>query len=369
MKYIYNLKSLPPIAPGQLRELDEAAERLIKKLKAINPGKLPLSDDAKESVIRVQKDLTGVMKKYVHLMSWALYPQPNREGLVLVDYGGGIGILSCLGREAGFPYVVYNDIFEPCCRDARILGEQLGCLADEYVCGDIHDVSKGLVSKRNVHCVLISINVIEHIYDIDDFLHTAAGLSQAGVNMVLSTSANPLNPIVRRRHHRQHLEWEHTDGPHNGCGAMDTLKAFYDVRRDIIKQAAQSISQAECADLAAATRGLKKEDIELCVKHYQQTGKISATPEHPTNTCDPLTGNWQERLLNIEAVKKTLMSLGFTVRIAAGYYDAISANSTIRIVKRPAARVLNHAISWLGKNGVRIAPCFMFHATHTKQRS
>jgi hypothetical protein len=221
-----------------------------------------------------------------------------------------------------------------------------------------------LASKRNVHCVLISINVIEHIYDIDDFLRTAAGLSQVGVNMVLSTSANPLNPIVRRRHHRQHLEWEHIDGPHKGCGAMDTLKAFYDVRRDIIKQAAPSISEAECADLAAATRGLKKEDIEECVRHYQQAGKTSTTPEHPTNTCDPLTGNWQERLLNIEAVKKTLMSLGFTVRIAAGYYDAISENSTIRIAKRPAARVLNHAISWLGPNGARIAPCFMFHATH-----
>ncbi len=265
--------------------------------------------------------------------------------------------------------MVYNDIFEPCCKDAKILAEQLGCLADEYVCGDIHDVSTALESKRNVHCALVSINVIEHIYDIDDFLRTTAGLSQAGVTMVLSTSANPLNPMVRRRHHRQHLEWEHEDGPHEGCGAMDTLKAFYDVRRDIIRQAAPSISMVECDALSAATRGLKKEDIEQCARHYQQTGKISAKPEHPTNTCDPLTGNWQERLLNIEAVKKTLTDLGFTVRIAAGYYDARSASSMVTIAKRSAAHIVNYMISWLGPNGVRISPCFMFHATHRSVRT
>jgi hypothetical protein len=144
---------------------------------------------------------------------------------------------------------------------------------------------------------------------------------------------------------------------------MDTLKAFYDVRRDIIKQAVPPISDAECAVLATATRGLKKEDIEKCVKHFQQTGNISATPDHPTNTCDPLTGNWQERLLTIAAVKKTLINLGFAVQIAAGYYDARSTNSAIAIVKRTAAHILNYAISRLGLNGVRISPCFMFHAS------
>ncbi len=101
MKYIYNARSLPPIESAQLRRLDEAAERLIRKLKAINPGELPFSDDAKEGVSRAQKDMVGMMKKYVHLMSWVLHPETSFESLVLVDYGGGIGLLSCLGKEAG----------------------------------------------------------------------------------------------------------------------------------------------------------------------------------------------------------------------------------------------------------------------------
>ena len=143
---------------------------------------------------------------------------------------------------------------------------------------------------------------------------------------------------------------------------MDTLKAFYDVRRDMIKDLAPAIPEADLDTLATATRGLWKKDIEECVRQYRQTGKITFSPEHPTNTCDPLTGNWQERLLNFDSVGATLKSLGFKVRIAGGYYGAIAENPVVKVAKKCTAPVLNYAISLLGTHGASLAPCIMVHA-------
>ena len=203
-----------------------------------------------------------------------------------------------------------------------------------------------------------SINVIEHIYDMDEFIKVAGSLSSGPMTMVLSTSANPLNPIVRRRHFQQHREWEFEDGPHEGSYPMDTVKAFLSVRRDIVRQTAPQLSDVKVEELAAATRGLRKDDIEACVRQYEQTGNIPVKPNHPTNTCDPLTGSWQERLLDIEAVRRALAASGFEVNVLGGYYNVTAGNAP----KRTAAYLLNHGISLLGRQGACLAPCFMFHA-------
>jgi hypothetical protein len=46
--------------------------------------------------------------------------------------------------------------------------------------------------------------------------------------------------------------------------------------------------------LAKKTRGLMKDDIEKLVEEYIASGKITYQPDHPTNTCDPYTGNWAD---------------------------------------------------------------------------
>ncbi len=358
MRYIYNQQSLPPIDPGRWRSLDEAAGRLVKKIEAVNVQQLSLSAYSREILEGFRTKAGEMIKKYVHIMAWLLYPELPGGPQSFVDYGGGHGLLSCLAKEAGFPRVIYNDIFDPCCEDARVLAQHLGCPADEYICGDIHTVHESLKTNRPGLCALASINVIEHIYDMDDFIKVAGSLSSEPMTMVLSTSANPLNPIVRRRHFRQHHKWEFEDGPHEGSYPMDTVKAFLSVRREIVRHTAPRLSDAEVEDLASATRGLRKDDIEVCVRQYEKTKIISVKPDHPTNTCDPLTGSWQERLLDIEAISRTLGAAGFRVRVLGGYYNVTAGNAS----KRAAACLANHGISLLGRQGARLAPCFMFHA-------
>lgn len=143
---------------------------------------------------------------------------------------------------------------------------------------------------------------------------------------------------------------------------MDTVRAFRSVRRDIISECAPHLSDTDVEGLIAATRGLRKEDIEKCVRQFETTMKMPAGPEHPTNTCDPLTGSWQERLLDVPAVSRTLETCGFKVKVMGGYYGGTTSKPAVKAAKKAAADVLNHGISLLGRQGTRLAPCFMFHA-------
>lgn len=358
MRYIYNAKSLPPIQRTRLQKLDEAAVRLAKKIADLKVPQLPLSDYGKENVAEFQEKSEEAIKKYVHILAWLLFPESDSGPEVFVDYGGGHGLLGGLAKEAGFFRVIYNDIFAGCAEDARKLARHLGCEADAYVVGDIHAVAASLKSSPPGSGALASINVIEHIYDMDEFLKVASTLARGPMTMVLSTSANPLNPIVARRHYRQHNEWEFTDGPHPSSYPMDTLQAFRTVRRDIAKETAPQLSDAELDSLAAVTRGMHKADVQKTVRQYLQTRQLPPAPKHPTNTCDPLTGSWQERLLDIGDVSLTLNSCGFNVRVMGGYYAAHSGGTA----KKAVAQVLNHGISLLGSQGARLAPCIMFHA-------
>lgn len=345
----------------RLRRLDAAAEKLTTRLRAIDSTRLSLSNYGCDDLVNFQQKAGAALKKYVHLLAWVMHPDLPGEHEAFVDYGGGHGLLSCLAKTVGFRRVVYNDIFDGCCKDARILAEALDCTADDYVCGDIHHVQQFLQAKPSASCAVASINVIEHIYDMEDFIRVAGSLSSGPMTMALSTSANPLNPIVRRRHFRQHREWEFEDGPHAGSYPMDSVKAFRTIRQEIIQASGKGLSATTVEALTDLTRGLRKDDIERCVREFEQAGKLPAQPEHPTNTCDPLTGSWQERLLNIGAVKRSLAAVGFETTVRGGYYDDVTASS--KPVKIALARLMNHGISLLGSQGARLAPCIMFHAS------
>jgi hypothetical protein len=367
MRLTYNSLSLPKLQPGRLRNLLEAADRLGRKISDLEIERLPLSVYGKEDVGKFQRHVEEAIRKYVHILAWLEFPEYSVVPDVFVDYGGGHGVLGCLAREAGFPCVIYSDFFEGCADDARKLAESLGLVADSYVCGDIQAVAAAMKSKPSNWATLASVNVIEHIYDIGDFISTACALSSGPMTLALSTSANPLNPLVVQRHRRQHSEWEFTDGPHKGSYPMDTLKAFCSVRRDIIRAAAPELSASEVESLMTATRGMRKTDIENSVLVYRQTMVMPAAPKDPTNTCDPLTGSWQERLLDINEVRQRFGACGFDVRLMGGYYAGYGSQSMTRTLSKAAAYCVNYGISLLGSQGARIAPCIMFHATRGRR--
>jgi hypothetical protein len=362
MNYFYNFLSLPKLHDDRRKQLLDAADRLHGKIEVLSASDMPISEHGLRYLREFKKDLAAALRQFVHLLAWATAHLEQPERAVFIDYGGGIGMLAFLAKEFGIETVIYDDIFEDCCSDATCLGNSLGCPPDHVVCGDIHNLLK-FVEAHNLYCdALASINVIEHIYNIEEFIVGLTGISKGNFAFVLSTTANSLNPVVRHRHYHIHRAWEYEDRRLEwGHYKRDTLRSYITVRREIIQKFDPELSRAEVEALANATRGLRKDDIESCVSRYQLTRKIDVEPEHPTNTCDPYTGNWQERLLNVEKLRMIIVNEGFSAKVISSYYAGHAEMPLKRAVKRPLAFCMNWLISILGEYGTRLAPGFILY--------
>ncbi|HNP53484.1 MAG TPA: hypothetical protein PKK69_02660, partial [Ferruginibacter sp.] len=119
-------------------------------------------------------------------------------------------------------------------------------------------------------------------------------------------------------------------------------------REQIIREAAPSLSDEALKQLINRTRGMKKSDIRLALSNYQQKQLLPAEPQHPTNTCNPLTGSWTERLLSIHAYRSLFENAGFSFAYLSGSYDVQKAG-----IQRLINQLLNRLIKLAG---IRLAP-------------
>ncbi|RJR42046.1 MAG: hypothetical protein C4576_16915 [Desulfobacteraceae bacterium] len=305
-----------------LLSIDAAAHRLHGKLENLNPGELALSDYSRRYLRKILANPVRVLQRYSYLLFLALKGCGKPfERLVLVDYGGGCGTLSFLASEAGVGRVIYNDIYDVSCCDAKRLSCALGSDVQAYVCGDIDDVISYLKEHSLSADVFVSNDVIEHVYDVRGYIGKMASLSNHALRVVHASGANKKNPLIARRFRKRQLACEHKDRlPTSGWKQMDTLRSYLGARKEIVAGHAPFLKPEEVEKLAALTRGLRVEDIEKSVDEYLQTGAISYRPDHPTNTCDPYTGSWAEHLMDTSFLEKTLHEEGFRVETLSGYW-------------------------------------------------
>ena len=124
----------------------------------------------------------------------------------------------------------------------------------------------------------------------------------------------------------------------------------------MIRSLDKNLSKNEIEDLAYFTRGMMSFDIEKSVDIYEKEKKLPELINHPTNTCDPITGNWYEHLMDPDKLSKTLQKNGFNALVISGYYDS-PKSIYIRMIKK----FLNLIISFLGKRGLFFAPFYAIH--------
>lgn len=142
-----------------------------------------------------------------------------------------------------------------------------------------------------------------------------------------------------------------------GHKERDTLRSYLGIRREIISSLDPTLPGGVIQQLAEATRGLRRDDIAKCVEEYKRTGSISYRADHPTNTCDPYTGNWEERLMDTQYIEALLSREGFDGRILGGYYGFSS-----RLHKRVKRGILNGLLSAFGSMGLLWAPYYVIYA-------
>ncbi len=349
-------------------KIDSAAERVRNKLEAVDINALKVSDYNK----RYLRDMLRNLDNNLQLRCYSLWYGLNHVTLPLknisfIDYGGGCGMLTLLAKEIGIGTVIYNDIYEVSCHDAKAIGDALGNTAEHYVNGDLPAVESYL-KDHSLKCdLLVSNNVIEHIYDPENFLAGLARLPfDQSLNVFLTTDANFFNPLKHLYIMRFQLEIERKDRQEKwGAKPIDCRNSYFKERYKIIQGHAESLKQrlssTEIRRLSAATRGKTKPDIEKAADEYWRTKRFPQPLRHPTNTCDPYTGNWTEHLVNPYDFIRMLESKGFKTELAKGYCGRYPG-----AFKQLIGDILNIFIFSLGKFGICFAPFYGIYGQKTK---
>ena len=303
------------------------------------------------------------LKSMLQLYGRLLYLSLNKSQIslpkfVLVDYGGGSGLISCLAAEMGIGTVIYNDIYDVSCRDVRLLSDALELKLDHIVCGDVDE----LISYLHVNSISInaitSYDVLEHLYDVEYHFKKLGCLGDNKFRIVHASGANIENPRNVRSLKKKQIEFEYKiRNKEFGHKERDTIHSYLDVRKNMISAYAPALSFETIEQLAHSTRGLIQRDIEKCVDEFRLKGTISYQIDHPTNTCDPHTGNWCEHLIDFKWLERIVKNAGFTVEIITGRF-----NTSGSLLKKNVKIFLNGMIILLGRWGIIIAPYYIVYA-------
>ena len=268
------------------------------------------------------------------------------EQVRLLDYGCGNGLMGLFAGFCGCQQVILQDIDPDFTAAAQELAHQLR-IPVTVITGDLDQTTDQL--QALAPDIVAGTDVIEHIYRLDEFLASWKKINPRIV-LCFSTAANPHHPLKRRRIMalQRKDEWI---GGQPGDDVLFGEKAhpsYRSIREQIIREAAPSLSDEALKQLINRTRGMKKSDIRLALSNYQQKQLLPAEPQHPTNTCNPLTGSWTERLLSIHAYRSLFENAGFSFAYLSGSYDVQKAG-----IQRLINQLLNRLIKLAG---IRLAP-------------
>lgn len=342
-----------------INRISFAQDCLHKKLIDLRLESLSISEYNQRYIENKKNSLAGVLQIYGRLLAKCLGNcQIPLEEFTLVDYGGGSGIISFLAAEIGFGKIIYNDIYDVSCKDVEILAAALNFKLDGIVCGDVDSLVSYLDENSININAITSYDVLEHIYDVESHFQTLASLRSPSFRIVYASGANSENPLCKYNLKKQQLNAEFkTRKKKYGHKDRDSILPYLEVRKRIISTYAPDLSPEVVKKIAIQTRGLIEPAIHKCVDEYRFKGSIDYRNSHPTNTCDPNTGNWCEHLINFNWLQKTVQEAGFSAKILAGCYHTSSP-----MPKKIAKIILNVLIYILGRRGMLLAPYYIVYA-------
>lgn len=292
-------------------------------------GSLPISDYSRNYILRMLPAIDYYLAIYNRSLDTMISSCGKKaDECTLVDYGGGHGFLSLLAKKRGFRQVIYVDFNPDAVETVRVLTERLGFGPDVILQGDATTLRQWCLEQGEKPDILLGMDVIEHIYCLDDFFSEIFALAP-DVRMLFTTASNPYNKRLCKKLRQAMVRDE---------------ALFLQQRKAFIAKLFPDLPASEVDRWATDTRGLNYDDIFRAVD--------SLSPNllrDPYNTCDPQTGSWTERILPLSDYLHLLQPYGATLVCQPGQYNALCPG-----LKGLLSRILNGLITFpLGK---RIAP-------------
>ncbi|MBC7425754.1 MAG: methyltransferase domain-containing protein [Bacteroidia bacterium] len=331
-----------------------AARAVKKALKAIDPDQLNISDYNKKYLQKHRLDSEYIFSIYIKILKniVKLCNKPMRE-IRLVDYGAGTGLLGIIAKKAGFASVTYCDIYNVSRDDARVIAPALGVPLNHYLCGDTSILTIELKNKIDA---IVSMDVIEHIYNIDDFFKDCSMLNSE-LSMVHVTGSNTYNKNIVKKLGKFQNQCEYKGVPESeGIKQADLSSSYFSMRKKIIlEQHDLEINDSQIDELATLTRGYNKTDLLKALYEYKVQGILPTPIKHSSNTCNPLTGNWAERLLSEVEMGNIANAYEFNMSWKPLFYNTFRKRS----LKNSVSVIANKIIKSMGQYGLKIAPLVM----------
>lgn len=302
---------------------------LIKLLRSVPYDTLPISDYNRRYIRR----LLPVLEYYFDIYERAL-PSVGREKLTMVDYGGGHGFFSFFAKSKGVGQVVYVDINPDSVATVQAVSDYLAqyeIAPDVVLRGDSQDLRLWCEQEAVRPDWVMGMDVIEHVYCLDDFFGDLFSLSNE-MKLVFTTASNPHNRRVVRRL-RKVMKKDET--------------LFWNQRRAFVKERFPQLSEDELDYWATNTRGLDFNDVLRAVE--------SETPNllrDRYNTCDPATSSWTERILPLDDYANIAQSYNYRLSVENGFYNAANTG-----LKGWVQRLYNRS---LAKNRCRSKAPFLY---------
>ncbi len=344
-----------------LREVIQAAERIVLKLNRLN---LENSGMSAYNQRYIGSTYTKLARWGINVQMLAFLLSNNsapREKLTLFDYGAGAGSICLLAKSLGIGMVVYSDIYDTSCKDAAILAKLLELEAEHYICGELETGIDYLDSNKIVCDLLVSHNCLEHIYDIEGFLNNLVRIPTSTLHFWLSTGANPLRHRTKKALSKVAVEAEHNNREKKwGHKERDSLQSYFSIREKIILDESPRLNDDQVKMLAKKTRGMRDQDIRRVVCQYAESGVVPGDPKHPTNTCDPHTGNWAERLMNPYELANIMRIQGMQVDVKPTYWSYEVNNR----LKNGGKVLMNYFISKSSIVGLRLSPNYVLYGSY-----
>ena len=255
-----------------------------------------------------------------------------------IDYGAGLGTLFMLGGMLGFKRFDYNDHLPEWQSTAKAVCKEAGITISDYVTGDINAVADFAASKNIRYDIVVSRNVIEHIYSLEEFYSVIFKHNPKAV-VYSTTTANYHNPVMRLYHIYIHKKVE---------------KQYYKKQRlEEIKKLQPSIAADDLIKLTELTRGKGQQDFIDAVNNFAIHKVIPVDATLRSNVCDCVNGVWSEHLLTQNEYGNIIHSAGFKMLYTAGYWDTHYSLG----IKNLMSVIFNKIISLLGsKNGIILSP-------------